>query len=238
MANEDVWVEIPLSSITESQYKIAVSIRELTQKTNEFSRKYVGGCSPSLQTSDPKRLTMHYNVKCSKTESDPKGHDVRVQFDVSKINESTTLNDLNVRFSCGCPAFLYWGAQWNLNRNKALEGPPRPLLQAPKEQLDKRRGFLLCKHCQVVANRIVPSVTRVINGITNKLRLEEIRKNKEMQRNEQDSMQQLQKQKKQLEQPVAPITKTPPKPNPKPVPSQKELKNDGLSGVKQKGVIR
>ena len=160
-------------------FKIAVSLRELTTLTNAFSLKYVQGCSPTLIKSYPKELSMIYKVVCSKADSNPAGHEVRVKLDVDKITSESTLNDVDVKVSCSCPAFLYWGAQWNLHQNDALEGEARPLLQAPTEQLDKRKNYMVCKHVKVVADRIIPSVTRVVNDVARKKRVEEFNRKEE-----------------------------------------------------------
>ena len=122
---------------------------------------------------------MQYRVTCQKIDSDPSGHEVRIKFDVGQITSSTKLNDLAVKVSCSCPAFLYWGAQWHLHEKDSLEGTPRPLLQAPTEQLDKRTGYLICKHVKVVSDRIIPSVSRVINDVARKLKVEEYNRKQE-----------------------------------------------------------
>src|SRR5271157_265046 len=127
--------------------KTAISLPEIVRQTNQFSKKYRGGCQPRLLDSNPKALFLHYNVKCNKEDSDPAGHDVRVQFDVTKVEESQQAQDLDIQVSCSCPAFLYWGAQWNLHQRDGLLGPARPKLQAPTERLDLRGNYVICKHC-------------------------------------------------------------------------------------------
>jgi hypothetical protein len=139
-------------------HKLALSVPELKQQTNEFSIKNQGGCAPALTGSNPKDLFLHYNVKCKLKTSDPAGHDVRVHFDLSQVVDETTAKSLDVACSCTCPAFLYWGAQWNLHERDALEGTPRPRLTAPQERMDLRGHFVICKHCKVVFDRILPSV--------------------------------------------------------------------------------
>lgn len=167
------WISIPLSDFQTKSYKVALNIRELTQLTNDFSKKYVGGCTAQLVKSFPKQLSMQYRVTCSKSESDPAGHEVRIQFDINAITSKTNLNDMQVKVSCSCPAFLYWGAQWHLHQNDALEGQARPLLQAPTEQLEKRNGYLVCKHVQVVSKRVIPAVSKVIGNVVKKLQEQE-----------------------------------------------------------------
>lgn len=179
IASNPVWITIPLNSYVTKCYKVAINVRELTALTNNFSLKYVNGCTPNLLKSYPKELSMQYRVMCQKVDSDPSGHEVRIKFDVGAITSTTKLNDLAVKVSCSCPAFLYWGAQWNLHNQDALEGQPRPMLQAPTEQLDKRNGYMICKHVKVVADRILPSVSRVINNVAQRLRVDEYKKKQE-----------------------------------------------------------
>lgn len=180
-----VTVSIPLRYLAARRYKVAFSIKELVRESNDFSKKWVSGCTPVLIKSEPKKLFMHYRVTCTKTDengklvSDPRGHEVRVQFDISKIDIDSNFDNIDVKVSCGCPAFLYWGAQWNAHQLDSLEGVPRPLLQAPTKQLDKRDSYFVCKHIAVVSKRIAPAITNVINRLKDKLKLERIRKNRE-----------------------------------------------------------
>src|SRR5271167_1822070 len=152
--------------------KTAISLPEIVRQTNSFSKKYRGGCMPRLLDSNPNALFLHYNVKCSKEDSDPAGHDVRVQFDVTKVQESQKAKDLDVQVQCSCPAFLYWGAQWNLHQRDGLLGPSRPQLQAPKERLDLRGNYVICKHIHAVFERILPSVQHNIVNIIRKRNVE------------------------------------------------------------------
>lgn len=173
-------VEIPVGYLKPAQgemvltSKTAVSLPALVQQTNAFSQKHRPGCAPVLEKSDPKNLYLQYRVTCHNEDyNDPNGHEVRVQFDVSKIKDSQKANDLDIQCSCSCPAFLYWGAQWNLHQRDGLLGEPRPKLQAPTERLDLRTNFVICKHCKVVFERILPSVQHNINNIIRKKKVEE-----------------------------------------------------------------
>src|SRR5271154_2347973 len=195
-----VTVTIPLSRLyVKFGVKTAISLPDLVRQTNAFSKKYRPGCTPSLLDSNPKALFLHYNVKCNKEDSDPAGHDVRVQFDVSKVQETQQAKDLDIQVQCSCPAFLYWGAQWNLHQRDGLLGPARPKLQAPTERLDLRGNYVICKHIHAVFERILPSVQ---HNIVNILRKREVEKNKDKQRQTPERLQKLQdqiKKKKQLE---------------------------------------
>jgi hypothetical protein len=180
--------------------KTAISLPELVRQTNSFSKKYRGGCSPKLLDSNPKALFLHYNVKCNKDDSDPAGHDVRVQFDVTKVQESQKAKDLDVQVQCSCPAFLYWGAQWNLHQRDGLLGPSRPKLQAPTERMDLRGNYVICKHIHAVFERILPSVQ---HNIVNILRKREVdRRTKEMDKTPErlQKDQEREKKKKEIEE--------------------------------------
>ncbi len=196
----DIFVSIPLSKLQQKfGVKTAISLPDLVRQTNAFSKKYRGGCTPALLDSNPKALFLHYNVKCSKEDSDPAGHDVRVQFDITKVQETSQAKDLDLQVSCSCQAFLYWGAQWNLHQRDGLLGTPRPQLQAPTERLDLRGNFVICKHIHAVFERILPSVQHNIVKI---LRERTIEENKQKEKKTPEKLQKEQeklKKKKELE---------------------------------------
>src|SRR5271157_5826069 len=200
-----VYITIPLSAAVtvydaDTKVKTAISLPELVRQTNFFSKKYREGCQAALLDSNPKALFLHYSVKCQKPDSDPAGHDVRVQFDVTKVEESQQAKDLDIQVSCSCPAFLYWGAQWNLHQRDGLLGPARPKLQAPTERLDLRGNYVICKHVHAVFERILPSVQHNIVNILRKREVErrkdELDKTPERLQKEQERM----KRKKQVEE--------------------------------------
>src|SRR5271156_6255520 len=200
------FITIPLSAavtiiegVGNRAVKTAISLPDLVRQTNAFSKKYRGGCQPRLLDSNPKALFLHYNVKCNKEDSDPAGHDVRVQFDVTKVQESQKAKDLDIQVQCSCPAFLYWGAQWNLHQRDGLLGPARPKLQAPTERMDLRSNYVICKHIHAVFERILPSVQ---HNIVNILRKREVEKNKDKMRQTPERLEKMQEQirkKKQIE---------------------------------------
>jgi hypothetical protein len=192
-------ITIPLFLTEQPHTKTAISLPEIVRQTNAFSKKYRPGCTPTLLDSNPKALFLHYNVKCNKKDSDPAGHDVRVQFDVTKVKESQKAADLDVQVSCSCPAFLYWGAQWNLHQQDGLLGTPRPKLVAPTERLDLRANYVICKHVHAVFERILPSVQHNIVKI---LREREIQRNKDKERETPERLKKKQdemRKKKELE---------------------------------------
>lgn len=76
---------------------------------------------------------------------------------------------LDVRVSCSCPSWVFWGAQWNAWMNEYLYGTARLKLLPPKVR-DPQNRFLLCKHalaCIPVVSRyrlmpIAPEIKRRI----------------------------------------------------------------------------
>lgn len=98
------FITIPLGQLSPPHTKVAISVPELVAQTNAFSVKRRPGCTPQLTKSDPKQLYLQYNVKCHESYSDPNGHDVRVKFDVSKVQETQKANDLDVQLNCSCVA--------------------------------------------------------------------------------------------------------------------------------------
>ena len=173
-----VWVTIPVLVMRPPYTKVAISLPDLIRQTNAFSVKRRAGCDPVLKSSRPKELYLEYKVTCHENYSDPKGHDVQVKFDLSQVEETQDAKRLDVKCSCSCPAFLYWGAQWNLHQRDGLHGEPRPLLQAPTERLDLRGNFVICKHLKAVFERILPAVQHNIVKI---VREREVKLNKERQ---------------------------------------------------------
>src|SRR5271170_4454522 len=106
--------------------KTAISLPEIVRQTNAFSKKYRGGCMPRLLDSNPKALFLHYNVKCNKEDSDPAGHDVRVQFDVSKVQETQQAKDLDIQVQCSCPRSSTGGRSGTSTSATACSAPRAP----------------------------------------------------------------------------------------------------------------
>jgi len=169
---QGTWISIPISLTSPPFTKLAISLPELIRQTNAFSVKRRAGCEVKPISSKPKELYLAYKVTCHENYSDPKGHDVQVQFDLSQVEKTQDARQIDVRVSCSCPAFLYWGAQWNLHQRDGLHGQPRPLLQAPTERLDLRGNFVICKHVKTVFERILPAIQHNIQNIVRKRQVE------------------------------------------------------------------
>ena len=103
---------------------------------------------------------------------------MRVQFDVTKVEETQSSKDLDVQVQCSCPAFLYWGAQWNLHQRDGLLAPPARCSRPRPRGSDLRGNFVICKHIHAVFERVLPSVQHNIVKI---LREREVQRRKEKQ---------------------------------------------------------
>lgn len=157
----DIWINTKIADWLQTRYKVAFSIKDLVNLTSEFSVAKARNCNMSVRKTDLDNMLLVYNVKCKEKGSDPKGHTVKIRFDTSQIEDKSGIGDLDVKVSCSCPAFLYWGAQWNLGQGDSLEGEPRPLYQAPTDP--RRFQFVICKHIKVVSDRVNPFLKRLLD---------------------------------------------------------------------------
>jgi len=164
----DLWVQTSWRRLRQRTTKVAFSITELTALTSDFSTKYAPGCTAYTIRTDPATFLLVYNVKCTKKDKDgkmvsnPKGWEVRIKFDPSKIDDKSTVDNLDVQLNCKCPAFLWWGAQWNLGEGDALynKNKPQPLYKAPTDP--SRFQNVICKHVKVVSDKLGPLVEKII----------------------------------------------------------------------------
>lgn len=165
-AKQGVEVQASWKAIRRS--KTAFTIKELVGLSSDFSKhrqdgsKRTSGCTARVLRTERSKFLMVYNVTCTEKDSNPAGHTVRLKFDFKRLKESGKASDLDVRVSCSCPAFLYWGAQWNLSTGDALYGAPRPKFQPPTEP--RRYQYVVCKHVQLVADRVAPLVERMLEA--------------------------------------------------------------------------
>ena len=153
-------VRAPWRLLRHRTTKVAFSLQELVGLTSEFSLKWAKQCDSQVIRTDPSKYLMVYRVTCHKKDSDPAGHVVRLKFDFKRMKETGTVDDLDVRATCSCPAFLFWGPQWNLATGDALYGAPRPKFQPPTDP--ERYKFVICKHIKIVADRIAPVLERML----------------------------------------------------------------------------
>jgi hypothetical protein len=157
----ELWISAKVNYFIKARYKVAFSIKDLVNLTSEFSVAKAKNCNISIKNVDVDSMLLTYKVRCKEKGSDPNGHTVKVRFDTDQIIDKSGINDLDVKVSCTCPAFLYWGAQWNLGQGDALEGKPREKYQAPTDP--RRFQFVICKHIKIVSDRINPFLKRLLD---------------------------------------------------------------------------
>lgn len=207
-------------------HKVAFSIRELVGLTSDFSLKHATpDCTARVIRTEQSKFLFVYNVTCQESYSDPRGHTVRMKFDLKRLKATGSVDDLDVRVSCSCPAFLYWGAQWNLATGDALYGAPRDKFQAPTDP--ERYKFVICKHVKIVSDRITPALERMLAGYRTKQdRATQEEKDKQVQVVKQQQDLDVEKKKQELtpkEQGAPTSEKTPITPKPRPAEPQDDL---------------
>jgi hypothetical protein len=162
-----VWITTKVGDwVAQSRYKVAFSIKDLVQLTSDFSVAKAKNCNMSVKNVDLDEMLLTYKVKCKEKDSDPRGHTVLIRFDTAQVVDKSTIKDLDVKVSCSCPAFLYWGAQWNLGQGDSLEGTPRDKYQAPTDP--RRFQFVICKHLKIVSDRVNPFLKRLLEKFKDK----------------------------------------------------------------------
>jgi hypothetical protein len=146
-------VLLPLDEATDIlRQKRAAVLRDLVSESPANSKVRKARCSARFVGFNKGDTTWHltYRVTCTESYSDPAGHTVKLRL-YPEVGISDAL-DLDVEASCSCPAFVYWGAQWNLNVRKSLERvQDGSMLSAPTQS---RHNFIVCKHIATVADKI------------------------------------------------------------------------------------
>ncbi len=69
----------------------------------------------------------------------------KVKAHPGKSSRSTLVWEQNITTMCGCPAWLWWGSQWNAVKAKYQYGLPIPKLLPPNINDPEREKFA-CKH--------------------------------------------------------------------------------------------
>jgi hypothetical protein len=131
------WVEV------NREARIAMTVDQLIQQTSEFSRRKAPNCRANLFRTEAKFGRWTFRVRCSESYSSPAGHLTRIQLDPEFEGESVAESDIFV--SCSCPAWKYWGADYNSKTKGYLEGPQRSD-GSPPDIRDPGRRNMICKH--------------------------------------------------------------------------------------------
>lgn len=131
----------------------------------------VGAMRSRMRDLDASRVTRHLVSTHERRESGIWGDGfIRRADNLVTVNPPSEFLDLTVEDDesfiangvvvHNCPAWLWWGQQWNVSTGDALYGAPRPLLKAPTDP--DRYKNIICKHVKVVADRIQPVLDRML----------------------------------------------------------------------------
>ena len=141
------------------------TLKELLHETP--ARSYAKGTSGVSFVGANKRDPLYhitYRVWGKEKVSDPRGHLVKLRF---LLDPDIAPGDMDVEVSCDCYAFVYWGAQHNVNERNALErkikgkdglvdlSAPEPV-EPPKQP----RNYVICKHIAAVIERASQLIER------------------------------------------------------------------------------
>ena len=123
--------------------RLAKMLTELGQsqiftKTKGWRRPDVSGVTVRLQRAEPRVGRWTFT-----TGSGKENYTTIFQF-VPQSNIRQT-DKLQVRVSCSCPSWLFWGAQYNAVLGDYLYGKVRPKFTPPGKR-DPENRFLVCKH--------------------------------------------------------------------------------------------
>ena len=205
---QGVELQAPWHLLRRGRTKVAFSLKELVGLTSEFSIRHAPNCSSQVLRTDREKFLLVYKVTCGESYSNPSGHTVRLKFDFKRMKESGSVNDLDVRVSCSCPAFLWWGQQWNISTGDALYGAPRPKLQPPTDP--KRYQNIICKHLKVVADRVGPVLERMLGAhLTEQDKARDAENQKQIELVKQRTQHEVEKKVKEKEAPEEPLPISP-----------------------------
>jgi hypothetical protein len=136
----------PLLARQASHDKSAITLWQLRVQTSPFSKQYVPGCVPRLLRTENKRARWLLNVKCAKKDSYLRGWTVRLKVEPGKGRKMITRD---VLVSCSCPAWRYWGADYNAAGNGYSQAV-RARINLDRGIRDPGRTYLICKHVYTV----------------------------------------------------------------------------------------
>jgi len=135
-------VRVSLNDVITGRHKLAITMNDLSNKTNYFSHKNAPRCTASLFRTESNRQRWMFRVKCNETDSEKRGHMVRIKATPGK---SGFLKDRDVLVTCSCPGFLYYGGLYNA-QNEGYWEDRGPSVKAPTIMKHLKNDFYVCKH--------------------------------------------------------------------------------------------
>ena len=129
----------------------AKSLADLMRDTSRFSIKRAPNTRVKQLRFDPVGRRYVFKVNGFETWSDSRGHQVVVE--LGRDPKVKDIRALEVKVSCSCPFWKYYGPDYNSHSEKYLEGDPYSNLKFPSER-DPNRKNKLCKHVFAVGEQI------------------------------------------------------------------------------------
>lgn len=131
--------------------RTAMKMQELQSKTRIHGSERVNtsGVTVRLKKAEPRmgRWTFDTGAKADR---------YTTVFQFVPDRKTRNVNELDVRVSCTCPSWVYWGAQYNAYTRDYLFGPIRMMVRVrgenkpangtPPDRRDPIGNFLVCKH--------------------------------------------------------------------------------------------
>jgi len=154
--------------------KVAWTLPDLIRMTAQImkSRSREQNCITTLTTKpdeskleEPfyKSYAWIYHTTCASPDSSKTGWDQQIGIDINpkKDKKFKSWNDVDVRLTCTCPAFQYWGPERNALLNDYILPPPKGEPEKePKSNLKFKDGTpwtqaFLCKHLVRAAQDLI-----------------------------------------------------------------------------------
>ena len=118
---------------------------KIDSKTKGLHKPDVGGVTIRVFRSNPKVGRWIFKTRSGSRPPAAIEWPYTTTFQFIPSSNEKHVNKLNVRTSCTCPSWLFWGAQYNATMDDYRYGPIRPKF-APPVIRDPRGNFLACKH--------------------------------------------------------------------------------------------
>lgn len=101
----------------------------------------------------PQILRYTFGVTCSPPTGSGIEHLVKVKIVPKTKRPRFKLDKADVKVSCSCPAWVWWGSEWHAKQRKYLDQKLRGSGSAPNIR-DPDRVNMVCKHGLIVLNRL------------------------------------------------------------------------------------
>ena len=145
-------------NITPYGLKTSATLSTLVKESDNFLKKRKNKCVAKTEKVDRKNQRIYFNVVCNESYSKAGGHTVRIRFKKKPLKQGgfvDALKDLDVRVSCSCESYLYWGAQYYSKRDNYQDGAVRGIYKEPTIRSVDGDGnpigtMYVCKHIATV----------------------------------------------------------------------------------------